>query len=60
LILMVDIQNFLSSSMRIFNVSRKPTMEEYRVMAQITGLGIVIIGFIGFLVKLIIDGIIRL
>jgi len=57
---MVDIDSFVQSSMRIFNVSRKPDMQEYRVMAQITGLGIIIIGVVGFLVKLLMEGLIKL
>ncbi|HZX20482.1 MAG TPA: protein translocase SEC61 complex subunit gamma [archaeon] len=57
---MVDIQAFIQSSLRIFNVSRKPAWAEYRVMAQITGLGIIIIGIIGFFVKLILEGILKL
>ena len=54
------IQSFFSSSMRIFNVSRKPDKREYSTMAKITGLGILIIGFIGFMVKLIVDGFLQL
>jgi len=54
------IQSFFSSSMRIFNVSRKPDKREYSTMTKITGLGILIIGFIGFMVKLIVDGFLQL
>jgi len=57
---MVDIQAFIQSSARIFNVSRKPDWPEYSVMAKVTGLGIIIIGIIGFIVKLIFEGIIRI
>ncbi|MCR4336149.1 MAG: protein translocase SEC61 complex subunit gamma [archaeon] len=57
---MVDIAGFIQSSTRIFNVSRKPNMQEYRIMAQITGLGIILIGVIGFFVKLILEGIIKI
>jgi len=57
---MVDFQGFVQSSTRIFNVSRKPSMQEYKVMAQVTGLGIIIVGFIGFLVKLLLEGIIKI
>ena len=53
------IHNFFSSSVRIFNVSRKPDKQEYSTMTKITGLGILIIGFIGFMVKLIVDGFLR-
>ncbi|MAG18102.1 MAG: protein translocase SEC61 complex subunit gamma [Candidatus Diapherotrites archaeon] len=57
---MVDVDAFIQSSTRIFNVSRKPDMQEYRVMSQITGLGIILIGVIGFFVKLILEGFIQL
>jgi protein transport protein SEC61 subunit gamma-like protein len=44
---------FISDSKRIFVVSRKPTMDEYKKMALIIAIGIVIIGVLGFLIQLI-------
>ena len=44
---------FFMDSKRIFRVSRKPTKEEYKRMALIIGIGIVVIGVIGFLIQLI-------
>ncbi|MFA5358021.1 MAG: protein translocase SEC61 complex subunit gamma [archaeon] len=46
------ISKFVSDSKRIFIVSKKPTMEEYRRMALIVALGIALIGVIGFIVTL--------
>jgi protein transport protein SEC61 subunit gamma and related proteins len=43
---------FISDSRRILVVSRKPTMEEYKKMALIIALGMVIIGIMGFIVQL--------
>ena len=43
---------FFMDSKRIFRVSRKPSKEEYKRMALIIGLGIVIIGIIRFLIQL--------
>ena len=43
---------FFMDSKRIFRVSRKPTKEEYKRMALIIGIGIVIIGIIGFMIQL--------
>ena len=43
---------FISDSRRIFVVSRKPTKEEYKRMALIIALGMVIIGILGFIVQL--------
>ena len=44
---------FFMDSKRIFRVSRKPTKEEYKRMALIIGIGIIVIGIIGFLIQLI-------
>jgi len=49
---MFDLNTFISSSKRIFVVSKKPTGPEFNTMAKITGLGIVLIGIIGFMVML--------
>ncbi|MFH1663390.1 MAG: protein translocase SEC61 complex subunit gamma [archaeon] len=45
--------NFINSSKRIFTVSKKPDMQEYKVMSQVTGIGIIIIGVIAFVMMLI-------
>jgi len=45
--------NFFNSTRRIFTVSKKPDMQEYKIMAQVTGIGIIIIGAIAFIMMLI-------
>ncbi|MDD3083586.1 MAG: protein translocase SEC61 complex subunit gamma [Candidatus ainarchaeum sp.] len=45
--------NFISDSKRIFIVSRKPTKDEYKKMLIIIGIGIIVIGVIGFVIQLI-------
>jgi protein transport protein SEC61 subunit gamma-like protein len=40
---------------RVIKLSRKPTKSEYIMVAKITGLGIVIIGAIGFLIRIAIQ-----
>ena len=44
--------NFVADAKRIFLVSKKPTMEEYKRMALIVALGIVVIGIIGYIIYL--------
>ncbi|MFA5764284.1 MAG: protein translocase SEC61 complex subunit gamma [archaeon] len=44
---------FISDSKRIFVVSRKPSKDEYKKMAIIIALGIVIIGLLGFFIQLV-------
>jgi protein transport protein SEC61 subunit gamma and related proteins len=48
-----NLKNFFASSRRILNISQKPTTKEFWFMAKIIALGIVVIGIIGYLVKLI-------
>ncbi|MBU0661842.1 MAG: protein translocase SEC61 complex subunit gamma [Candidatus Diapherotrites archaeon] len=47
---MFDIGGFINSSKRIFTVSKKPDWREYQTMAKITGLGIILIAIIGFVI----------
>ncbi|MCX6800719.1 MAG: protein translocase SEC61 complex subunit gamma [Candidatus Diapherotrites archaeon] len=47
------ISKFIGDSKRIFIVSKKPTMDEYKRMALVVALGIAIIGVIGYIITLI-------
>ncbi|MHA1298094.1 MAG: protein translocase SEC61 complex subunit gamma [Candidatus Helarchaeota archaeon] len=53
-----DIQNkvktFWANSKRVMKMARKPTVKEMRLILRITGLGVVVIGAVGFIVKLLI------
>lgn len=49
------IKEFLISSKRILSISTKPSKKEFWTMSKVIGLGMVIIGVIGFLVKLIME-----
>lgn len=57
---MFNLGEFIQSSTRIFTVSRKPGAKEFEVMAKVTGLGIVLIGVIGFFVKLLLEGVLKI
>ncbi|MFQ6129353.1 MAG: protein translocase SEC61 complex subunit gamma [Candidatus Hadarchaeaceae archaeon] len=46
-------RRFLSNCKRVLRIARKPDKNEYLQVAKITGLGIVLIGFIGFLILLV-------
>jgi protein transport protein SEC61 subunit gamma-like protein len=43
----------LRNCKRLFQVARKPDQEEYFRVAKITGLGIVLIGMLGFIIMLL-------
>jgi protein translocase SEC61 complex gamma subunit len=46
------ITNFMADAKRIFTVSKKPTTEEYKRMAIVVALGILVIGVIGYIIYL--------
>ena len=44
---------FVKDSKRVLKVSRKPDGQEYRELAKVTSIGVVIIGVIGFVIMLL-------
>ena len=44
---------FIKQCRRVLHVSKKPDREEFLNVAKITGIGILIIGAIGFIISLI-------
>lgn len=44
----------LSEYVRVLKLTRKPTREEFTVIAKVAGAGILLIGFIGFIIYLLI------
>jgi protein transport protein SEC61 subunit gamma and related proteins len=47
------VRSFLKQNKRVLKVTKKPSREEYKITLKVSGLGILLIGFIGFLVYLI-------
>lgn len=47
------IREFLHQAKRVLQVANKPDMDEYLNVAKITGLGIILIGVIGFVITLV-------
>lgn len=47
------IKSFLSECVRVFTITKKPGTEEFKTIVKVSGLGILIIGLIGFLVHII-------
>lgn len=47
------LKNFIHQAKRVLQVARKPDRDEYLNVAKITGIGIIIIGMIGFVIYLV-------
>ncbi len=51
MITMKKISSFISDVMRILRLSKKPKKDEFFLVAKITGLGILLIGLLGYIVE---------
>lgn len=47
------LRKFLYECKRVLQVARKPDKDEYWTVAKVTGLGVIIIGVLGFVIMLI-------
>lgn len=53
-------RKFLQNSKRVLQVAKKPDKDEYLQVAKVTGLGILLVGFVGFgimIVSYVVQGI---
>ncbi len=46
-------KDFFIESKRVLRVTKKPSMEEFKVIVKVSGLGIIIIGVIGFIIQMV-------
>jgi protein transport protein SEC61 subunit gamma and related proteins len=46
-------KRFTNECIRVLKITKKPTKAEFKTIAKVSGLGILAIGLIGFLVQLI-------
>lgn len=49
----VRLKSFLIQTKRVLQVTRKPTSYEFKTIAKVTGLGIAVIGLIGFVLQIL-------
>ena len=47
------IDKFVKDSKRVLKVSRKPDAQEYKELAKVSAIGVVIIGVMGFVIVLL-------
>lgn len=47
------LRDFYTQSVRVFRITKKPTKQEYYAIMKVSGLGILLIGFIGFIIHVI-------
>lgn len=47
------VKRFIKETIRVLRITKKPNKEEYKSIVKVTGLGICIIGAIGFIIFLL-------
>ena len=47
------LKSFFIECKRVWHVTRKPNSVEYKMIVKVTGLGILVIGLLGFLINMI-------
>lgn len=50
---LTGLKSFYNECVRVFKITKKPTKEEFKAIVKVSGLGILLIGFIGFIVTLV-------
>ena len=48
-----DIKGFIAKSKRVWHVLKKPTRKEFETTAKVAGIGIGIVGLLGFLISVV-------
>ena len=51
--IMQRFKNFLIECRRVWQVTKKPTRDELKIIVKVTGIGILIIGLMGFIVNVV-------
>lgn len=46
-------REFFHECKRVWRVARKPDKSEYLTIAKVTGLGILLVGFVGFIIMIV-------
>lgn len=47
------IKSFFNQSMRVWRVLRKPSNEEFKLVAKVSAIGVLLLGLVGFIITFI-------
>ena len=50
---MSRIKSFFKECIRVFKVTKKPSMDEFKIIVKVSGIGMLIIGIIGFFIQIL-------
>jgi len=52
---LVKLKGFVLECRRVLRVTKKPTNDEFKIIVKISGIGMIVIGLIGFFIYIIGD-----
>lgn len=52
---MGEVKQFIKKCKRVWNVLKKPTKKEFQMTAKISGIGVAILGVLGFIISQIME-----
>ncbi len=47
------IKSFFNECVRVFKVTKKPSMDEFKIIVKVTSIGILVIGLLGFFIQVL-------
>ncbi len=50
---LLRMKRFFLQSKRVYKITKKPSNEEYKMVVKVTGIGMLVIGAIGFLIHFV-------
>lgn len=48
----MGVKSFIQGCLRVFRLTKKPTNTEFKIIVKVSGLGLAVIGVIGFIIQL--------
>jgi protein transport protein SEC61 subunit gamma and related proteins len=51
--LMSKLKSFILECKRVFTITKKPTKEELKIIVKVSGIGMIVIGFLGFVIQML-------
>jgi len=50
-----EVKSFSKQCMRVWHLLRKPSKEEVKTISKVSAIGILVIGFVGFLISMLLN-----
>ena len=50
--MLTRLKSFIKECVRVFKVTKKPGKEEFKIIVKVSGIGILAIGVVGFIIQI--------